>query len=161
MVLETAAEEQRIVSDGARVKSYVGNALVSDEPAEGSGVAALARFIALSSLDVLADAGRVRWHELEPRDRPEGTARALRASFAAHPEEPVRLGFDSELRLAVADGDVAIPGLGRGALEARFGDYRRLGDRWLPFEIRYRFRGAPLLDERVVAWRPEDAQAAR
>jgi hypothetical protein len=161
MVLHTAAEDQSIASDGARVRSYIGNALVSDEPAEGSDVAALVRFIALSSLDVLADAERVRWHELEPNDRPAGSARALRASFVAHPEAPVRLGFDRQLRLAVADGEVAIPGLGRGALEAHFGNYRRVGGCWLPFEIRYRFRAAPLLDERVVAWRPEDAQTAR
>jgi hypothetical protein len=161
MVLKTTAEDQVTTSDGARVKSYLGNALVTDEPAEGSGIPSLARFTALVNLDVLADATRVRWHELEPQDRPPGSARALRASFTAHPESPVRLGFDADLRLAFADGEVAIPGLGSGVLEARFSDYRRVGGRWLPLQIRYRFRGAPLLDERVVEWRPDDALAER
>ena len=78
--------------------------------------------------------------------------RALRASFAGEAAHALRLGFDADLRLLFADGTVAVPGLGSGPIEARYGDYRRVGGRWLPFEIRYRFRGAPLLDERVRAW---------
>jgi hypothetical protein len=91
--------------------------------------------------------------------RSPGTARALRARFAAHPDEWVLLGFDTDLRLVLAEAELSMPGFGPGLLEARLSDYREVGGRWLPFDIRYRFRGAPLLDERVVEWRPGDALA--
>ena len=153
VVLKTAAEDQTLISDGERVRSFVGGALISEDPASGSDVAALARFVALVNLDVLADTERVEWQELAPR--------SLSARFRAHPDESLRLSFDTEMRLALAEGPAAIPGLGTGFLRARFDDYRRVAGRWLPFEVRYEFRGAPLLDERVSEWRPEDAPAVR
>lgn len=153
VALHTAAEDQRLESDGKTVRTYVGTALVSTEPARTSPVAALARFVALTSLDVLLDPERVTWQELPEPERPAGSARALRAGFRDAPGHALTLGFDADARLTVADGIVAVPGLGDGPIEARYADYRRVGGRWLPFEIRYRFRGAPLLDERVRSWK--------
>jgi hypothetical protein len=153
VALHTAAEDQRLETDGITVRTYVGRALVSTEPARTSAVAALARFVALTSLDVLLDSERIAWQELPESERPAGAARALRAHFRDAPGHALRLGFDADARLLVADGTVAVPGLGEGPIEARFADYRRVGGRRLPFEIRYRFRGAPLLDERVRSWR--------
>lgn len=161
VVLQTAAEDQTVISDGEQVRSFVGGAAVSSEPARGSAIAGLARFVALTNLDVLADATRVTWQELPAAERPPGSARALRAGFRSDPQPSVRIGFDAALRVVVAEGDVSIPGLGAGLLEARFADYRRVGGRWLPFEIAYRFRAARLLDERVTEWRPDDPAASR
>lgn len=155
VVLRTSADDQRLESDGEVVRTYVGSALVSQEPARTSGVAALARFVALTNLDVLADGSRVAWSELPDAERTAGVARALRAGFRDAPERSLRLGFDASLRLVSAEGVVTVPGLGEGLLEARYSDYRRTEGRWLPFDIRYRFRGAPLLDERVVTWEPD------
>lgn len=154
VTLHTDAEDQMLSSDGTVVRTWVGGAQVSEEPAAGSGARSLARFVALSNLDALADAERVAWQELDAAQRPAGASRALRAHFRDAPLASSRLGFDERLRLVFADGPVSIPGLGDGTLEARYGDYRRVGRWWLPFAIDYRFRGAPLLEERVVALAP-------
>jgi len=170
--LRTSAETQTLVSDGVTLRTYLGDGLVSSEPAHGSGVAALVSFVALSNLDVLADASQVRTEDAGATELPSGAVRGLRAwlrdfsscdlrsasprcALDGLPGGPFTLGFDSKLRLVGLAGPVAVPGLGDGPLEARFEDFRRVGHWWLPFAIHYRFRGAPLVDESVDAWRTD------
>lgn len=153
VTLETSAETQTLVSDGSFVRTYVGSGLVSQEPAHASGVAALVSFVALSDLDVLDERGRATWQPLAAALLPAGAAQGLRARLAATPDADFELGFDAALRLVRLAGPVTIPGIGDGVLEAHFEDFREVEGLWLPFAIHYRFRGAPLLDERVREWR--------
>ena len=154
LTLQTAAEAQTLDSDGAVVRTWLGSALVSEQPLAGSGVAALLRFVALSALDPLAEPERVAWQELPSATRESGEARALQAHFLSAPNNRFTLVFDVSQRLVRVAGAVSIPAFGDGVLEARYRDYRRVGSFWLPFAIEYRFRGAPLLDERVESWQP-------
>lgn len=153
LTLVTAAESHTLVSDGEWVQSYVGGAQVSREPAHGSGLAALVSFVALSNLDALADPDRAAWQALSAAELPAGAAHGLRARLPATSDASFELGFDAALRLVSLVGPVSIPGIGDGVLEARFEDFRRVERLWLPFAIHYRFRGAPLCDERVQDWR--------
>jgi len=153
--LRTSAETQTLVSDGVSLRTYLGNTLVSSEPAHGSAVAALVSFVALSDLDVLADPTQVRTELADAGELPAGALRGLRVWLRDLGEEPFTLGFDAKLRLVGLVGPVSVPGLGDGVLEARFEDFRRVGRWWLPFAIHYRFRGAPLVDEAIEAWRTE------
>ena len=153
LTIDTAAESQTLVSDGDQVRTFIGGALVSQEPAHSSGVAALVAFVALSNLDALADAGAADWEPIAAVALGPGIAHGLRARWRATPDAAFELGFDAALRLVRIAGPVSIPGIGDGPLEARFEDFRRVGGHALPFAVHYRFRGAPLLDERVREWR--------
>lgn len=156
ITIETAAETQTLVSDGTWLRTYLGTALVSQEPARGSSVGALLTFVELSSLDVLLDPERVRTDPVRVH-APAEVAHALRVRWLDGSRAELALGFDAELRLVWLAGPASVPGLGEGRLEARFDDFRRVGRYLLPFAIRYRFRDAPLLDEHVRAWRIGDA----
>lgn len=155
LVLRTDAEPQTLALDGERVATWLGNAQVSVLPAADSPVAALLRMAALSALDPLADPQLTAWQELPSAALLSGETRALRAHFRTAPEHAFVLAFDASLRLVRIAGSASIPGLGEGPIEARFRDYRRAEGLWLPFAIDYRFRGAPLLEERVLRWRAD------
>jgi hypothetical protein len=157
LAIETAAETQILESDGTWLRTYVGSALVSQEPARGSSVAALVAFVALSNLDVLLDPQRVRVEPLDAHTLPAGIAQGLRARLLDGSGALFALGFDAQSRLVWLAGPASLPGLGEGWLEARFDDVRRVGRYALPFAIHYRFRGAPLLDERVREWKVGEA----
>lgn len=156
LTLETSAETQTLVSDGVWLRTYVGDALVSQEPARGRPEAALVAFVALANLDGLLDPERVRVEPLEPPTLPGGIAQALRAQLLDGSAAVFSLGFDARSRLVWLAGPAAVPGLGEGVLEARFEEFRRVERYTLPFAIHYRFRGAPLLDERVREWKVGD-----
>jgi hypothetical protein len=155
ITIETASETQTLASDGTWLRTYLGTALVSQEPARGSSVGGLLTFVELSTLDVLLDRERVRTDPLHG-SAPAGIAHALRVQRLDGSGAELALGFDAELRLVWLAGPASVPGLGEGRLEARFDDFRRVGRYLLPFAVHYRFRDAPLLDERVRAWRIGD-----
>jgi hypothetical protein len=153
LTLETSAETQTLVSDGTWLRTYVGSALVSQEPARGSSVASLVAFVALSNLDVLLDPARARAEPLDAHALPTSAVQGLHVRLLDGSGAAFSLGFDPQPRLVWLAGPVSVPGLGEGWLEARFEDFRSVGRYELPFAIHYRFRGAPLLDERVREWR--------
>jgi hypothetical protein len=155
LTIETSAETQTLVSDGAWLRTYVGDALVSQEPARGRPEAALVAFVALANLDWVLDPERVRVEPLDPHTLPAGT-QALRGQLLDGSAAVFSFGFDARSQLVWLAGPAAVPGLGEGVLEARFEDFRRVERYTLPFAIHYCFRGAPLLDERVREWRVGD-----
>jgi hypothetical protein len=152
--LHTDAEDQHWVSDGRSARVYLGSALVSSEPLEGSCVATVARWIALIHLDVLADPARFRWRELSRAELPADAARGLIARCPAGGADEYRLLFDGALRLVAAEGPISIPGIGEGRFRARFSDFRRVQGFLLPFAATYTFDGEPFFDERVLSYQP-------
>jgi hypothetical protein len=116
VVLRTSGDDQRLERrrSGAH---HVGSALVSQEPARTSGVAALARFVALTNLDVLADGSRVAWSELPESERTAGVARARAGSRRAGAIAAARL---RRIPPACVRGGRRRCRLGEGLLEARY-----------------------------------------
>lgn len=151
--LRTSAEDQHYVSDGETVRTYLGSALLSEEPARDACFATVARWIAITSLDALRE---MSWTELPAGALPPGAARGLRAHCAEAPEDPYHLYFDRSLRLVEARGPVSIPGIGSGTLGARFSDFRRAGRYTLPFAATCTLNGEPFFDERVLSVVPDD-----
>lgn len=149
----TAGDDQHYVVDGEQVRSFVGDTLVTRGAAAGSGFETCARWMSLLSLDVLADASRVAWRALPRELLPDDARHAIAARFLDAPEETL-LFFDGDWRLVRAEGAIAIPGVGRGAVRARFGDFRDVAGYVVPFSSRYDWNGEPFFDERVTGFVP-------
>ncbi|UCE85629.1 MAG: hypothetical protein JSU66_15055 [Deltaproteobacteria bacterium] len=153
--LITDADPQHYVFDGAVGRSFVGTRLVTVDRSEAPALRSHARWMAITSLDVLADSSRVTLAEFEPPGAVAGAARALRARFRDEPDV-YELYFDRAGRLIGAEGPISIPGLGAGRLRARFTDFRAVDGFVVPFATRYSLDGEPFFDERVVRFVPND-----
>jgi hypothetical protein len=150
LTLIAAAGEQEYASDGETVRGFVDGALLVSEPLSASPFRTHVRWMAVTSLAVLADGGRgveVR----EPRGGDvTGPGRALEVVWPDGARFVLTVDGDGLVRSA--SGPIEIPSIGSGRLHARFDDYRRVGDRTLPFELTYRLNDEPFLDESVVAY---------
>jgi hypothetical protein len=151
--LETSGEEQHWITDGRTASTRLGEQLVSTEPLPGSEAFTIVRWAAVLHLDALRDVGRFSVRELPSHELPEGRESGLEAETLAEPKARYRLFFDSALRLVEVDGPLSIPVVGSGTAHARFSDFRRAGDRLLPFHAIYTLDGEPLLEERIVELR--------
>lgn len=155
LVLDTTGAPQTFASDGHTSRTWLGSALVTEEPTRGSCTATLARWLALSSLDALEGAD-VSWERVVD---PDAAGRVLRARCAGQ-RDSFLLHFDRELRLVRFSGPVTIPTLGAGRLAGRFHDFRRVAGYLLPYAIDYTLDGQPFAEERVRELVPDDPALA-
>jgi len=150
LTLHARGEDQHYVLEDGRLTSFVGGTrLASDEGAGAEAWTSQARWQGLVSLALLREDTGFAWEEVPESWLPEGTARGLLAWLETDPADRFALLFDARGRLVQAEGPVAIAGLGRVVLLARYSDFRAVGRHTLPFRVRYRINGEPLLDERV------------
>lgn len=152
LALQTTGEEQSFESDGKTLRTYLGSALVAEEPAGGACTRSLARWLAVVTLDEL-EGPDFRWQPAPLDDAPPGATHSIEAvcrGDASH----YRLWFDAELRLVAASGPISIPTLGEGRLMARFSDYRRVDGLRVPFRVTYRLDGQPFVEETILAFEP-------
>lgn len=147
LTLLTTADDQTWESDGQTLRTYLGTALVAEEPAPGTCFDSLARWLAITSLDEILTP-RARWSPAEG-PLPAGAVHGAQV-FCGESSERFELYFDRQLRLVAAAGPVSIPTLGHGRLSARFGDYRRVSGRWLSHRIEYELDGERFFDETVL-----------
>jgi hypothetical protein len=155
--LVTDADPQHYVFDGEVARSFIGGTLLAEDRGRAPALRSHARWMAVTSLDVLGDAQRVTWEETERP--PAGAARGLRVRFLDQ-AEPYALGFDRGGRLIFAEGPISIPGVGEGRLHARFADFRSVQGFVVPFATRYSLNDEPFFDERVVRFVPNDPTLA-
>jgi hypothetical protein len=155
--LVTDADPQHYVFDGEVARSFIGGTLLAEDHGRAPALRSHARWMAVTSLDVLGDARRVTWEETERP--PAGAARGLRVRFLDE-TEPYALGFDRGGRLILAEGPISIPGVGEGRLHARFADFRSVQGFVVPFATRYSLNDEPFFDERVVRFVPNDPTLA-
>jgi len=159
LALQTTGDDQSFESDGKTLRTYLGSALVAEEPAGGACTRSLARWLAVVTLDEL-EGPSFRWHPTALGDAPPGASHALEAvcrDDASH----YRLWFDGALRLIAASGPISIPTLGEGRLSARFSDYRVVAGLRVPFRVEYRLDGQPFVEETILAFEPEAPALAR
>lgn len=150
LTVQTTADSQSLVSDGRALRTYLGSALVAEEPVAATCASSLASWLSVTGLDGLEGPG-VRWHELPPAELGGGAARGLEA-VCSEERARYRLLFDRSLRLVAASGPISIPTLGIGRFEARFSDFRKEGGLEIPFQIDYDFDGQPFIEETVVVF---------
>ncbi|MGH0028578.1 MAG: hypothetical protein ACQGVC_02220, partial [Myxococcota bacterium] len=151
LTLETTGDDQSFASDGEMLRSYLGTALVAEEPAGGPCSRSLARWLAVVTLDELAGPA-FRWQALPPLDGPPEATHALEAVCSAD-RSRYRLWFDAKSRLVAARGPITLPTLGAGQLAARFSDHRQVDGRRLPFRIVYELDGQRFVEETVESYR--------
>jgi hypothetical protein len=151
--LRTFGEEQSVTFDGERVRFELGRAPLPGSEASVADVRSQARWLAVTSLDVLTGSQRVAWQELPRSQVPSGYAAGIRASFGEG-GGAYELYFDQRDLLVAAAGQVALQPIGSGRLEARFSDFRETSGFLLPYRLSYRLEGEPLLDEQVARWVP-------
>lgn len=148
-------EDPHYLFDGSRVRSFLGTAPLPVDAATAAALRSVARFTAVAALDPLGDPERVSWTELRAGDLPADAARGIRARFRDDGSR-YRLLFDDALRLVSVAGPATLPELGDVSLQVRFADFRPVAGYRLPFEAHYTAGGRPLLDERVIAFVPND-----
>jgi hypothetical protein len=148
LTLRTTGDEQTYTSDGKTLRTYLGSALVTEEPAPHTCFDSLARWLAITHLDEVRSPG-TSWIPLPPDALPPGVAHGASVRCAGAPEARFRLFFDRRLRLVGAEGPVSIPTLGVVRLEARFEDFRRVGGLRLAHRIRYSIDGEPFFEETI------------
>lgn len=153
--VHTFGEEQSYVYDGRRVLLYLGSASMPVDASAEQAFMTQVRWLAVTGLDVLRDAGRVAWEELPVPGLPAGVARGLRVRWLPD-GATYSLWFDDRGLLVAAEGDVAMPPIGAGRLRAEFSDFALVGGRMLPRSGRYTLAGSLLVEERIVAWTPDD-----
>lgn len=153
LTLRTTGEDQTFLSDGETIRTFLGNRLVTEEPAKGACDPSVALWVAVAGLDAL-EASPFAWRELPAAALPAGAARGAEATCGARAEVRYRLLFDGALRLVELSGPVDVPVLGPAHLVARFADFRREDGYRLPHRIGYRRDGERFLDETVTRWRP-------
>jgi hypothetical protein len=146
--VETTGEVHHYLFDGRVQRAFVGDRLVSAGVAD-DGLRSLARFTAVAHLDALRLPG-ARVAAVAVDDLPPGAAAALDVVLLDDGAR-YRIALDDRLLVVSVAGPVDVPTLGRGALTARFSDFARAGGRLLPRRTAYRFRDAPLADERALA----------
>jgi hypothetical protein len=151
--LRTSGAPQHHVFDGAELRSYLGGALAARGSQDAPAFRSVARWLAVTSLDVLADPARAEWEEAPGAAPASGVARGLSVRFRDDGAR-YRLGFDAGDRLVRAEGPIEIPGVGAGRVEARFRDFRAIEGRQAPFAASYRLNGEPFFDERVIRFVP-------
>ena len=149
----TAGEADHYLFDGSTVRAFVGERQVGAEPGANSALRTLARFTAVTNLDVLALPG-VRVAPLAHDELPAGAREGL-AVVLADDGSRYRLGFDARTLVVHAEGPVALPPRGSGQLVARFTDFRRAGRWLLPYRTEYTFAGQALAVERALAVCPD------
>lgn len=149
----TMGEPDHYLFDGAVVRVFVGDRPVGSEAGAGAPLRTLARFTAVVGLDALLLPG-VRVAPLAPEVVPAGVATALEAMFADDGSR-YEIGFDTRRLVVWAAGPVTLPPIGRGRLEARYAEPRRVGGRLLAHRAEYVFAGQPLAVERTLAACPE------
>jgi hypothetical protein len=147
LTLLTSGDDQIWESDGTTLRTYLGSALVAEEPAPGGCFDSLARWLAITSLDAVLSPP-IQWSAVAG-PLPYDAAYAARVHCDGLPQR-FELYFDRELRLLAAEGPASIPTLGSGRLLARYRDYRRIDGRWLPQRIEYTLDGQPFCEESVV-----------
>ena len=153
--LRTYGEDQTYSYDGKTVIAFLGDAPI---PAPASAVSSFrthARWFAVTSLDVLLDRQRVTWSEVGRGALPGDAAWGIRARYLDS-GEAYTLFFDERNLLVGAEGAVSIAPFGEGEMRAKFGEFRRVGDYVVPWAASYTLDGAPLFDERVLVFVPDD-----
>jgi len=153
--IHTYGEEQSYVFDGRRVLLFLGSASMPVTGDAARNFRTQARWLAVTGLDVLRDGNQVAWEEVPPAEVPAGAARGLRVRYLDDGSTYL-LWFDARDLLVAAEGEVAVPPIGAGRLHADFSDFAATGGFTLPRAGRYTLGGAPLMEERILAWTPND-----
>jgi hypothetical protein len=144
----TLTEPIHFLFDGMTVRTFIGEADVSNDGSPYAPLRTHARWTALVNLDALTGPG-VTVTALPREALPAGVHEGLEAVFADGAR--FRLGFDDRTLLIWAQGPLDLSPLAAGEVSARFGDYRRTGALLLPFSTTYALGPLPLADETVLA----------
>lgn len=142
--IETAGVPNHYLFDGRAVRAFVGDGQVAEDVSRAAALRTHARFTAVTLLDALRLPGVL------VGEAPAGpdASTVVRVTLADDASQ-YRLAFDERGLLVAASGPVDFAPFGKGELEARFGDFRRVQGLLLPFATEYRLGGAPFAAERV------------
>jgi hypothetical protein len=137
--IATNAQPNHYLFDGTVVRAFVGDALVSEEPAATSPLATHARFAAVADLDLLRTAAVT----LMTADG------ALAVEFHDRPAR-YEIAFSADALVASVKGPIDLSPMGRGTLTATYDDYGEIQGRRIAHHIHYTLDGTTLADERVL-----------
>jgi hypothetical protein len=153
--LSTYGEEPSYVYDGEAVRAFLGSGEIPVDPSTAASFRTLARWAAVTSLDILGDPSRVSCEEIAADESSAGGATGVRARFLDD-TATYDLWFDEHGLLVSAEGPVSLPPAGTARLAATYSDFRDVAGYRLPHRGQYSFAGRPLLDERVTSYRAND-----
>jgi len=128
--------------DGAVVRAFVGDALVSEGAAAAAGLRTHARFVAVANLDVL----RLPGVQVQATRDPAGTL--LEVVFADRGDR-YYVQLDAEDLVRRVEGPIDLSPVALGTLVASYSEPRSVSGRRLPHRIRYELEREPLADEHV------------
>jgi hypothetical protein len=137
--LATADQPNHYLFDGRVVRAFVGDALVSEDPAESAPLRSQARFMAVAQLDVL---------RLPGVEVAETGARTLAVAFADRGDR-YTIEFDAAGAVARVEGPGDFSPFAHGTLVAAFDDIRPVDGFRVSYRTRYTLDGAPLAVESV------------
>ena len=149
--LHTWGDEQSYVLEGGRASYILGSARLAVPPEAQTSLDTQSRWLAVTSLDVLREPSIASWNELSRDQLPTGVAHGLEARLVEG-GAPYRLFFDTDDRLVLAEGEVALPPIGSGHLRVRYQDFSETDGHWLPRRAMYELDGRPLLEEEVLRY---------
>jgi hypothetical protein len=136
----TTGEPDHYLFDGAAVRAFVGDALVSEDPTPDAPLRSSARFTAVANLDAL----------LLPGVQVAETGRGLVAVFPDRGDRYM-VALDDRLLVASVEGPIDLPPFARGELTVGYDDERRVDGLWLAHRASYVLDGVPLAEERTIA----------
>jgi hypothetical protein len=152
--IETYGEEQSVSFDGRAVRFYLGDAPVGAPPGLGDFKSQV-RWLAVTTLDALADDDRVLVRELAASELPPGVASGLGVTYR---DDGARyaLYFDATDTLVAAEGPIVLPTIAAGQMHAAFAEFGPAGGYRLPYRGRYTLDARPFFDEKILRYVPND-----
>jgi len=153
--LDTYGEEQSFAFDGRAVSFYLGSARVAAAPPAVEDFRSHVRWIAVTTLDVLAIADDLVVRDLEPGELPAEVVAGLLATYR---DDGARyaLYFDEADLLVAAEGPIVLPTIAAGKMSASYSQFRNAAGYLLPYHGSYTLDGQPFFDETVLRYVPND-----